>query len=158
MGKINPRLVQQFWRYVILPKELDKCWLWTGAASPSGYGVMSANGEHDRASHRISYLLHVGPIAQGLFVCHRCDNPPCVNPSHLFLGNHKDNAADALSKGRFPLGEKHHNAKLTAEKVREARQRYVPYRVTVKELAAEYGVKEASLYQAINRLTWKHVD
>lgn len=76
------------------------CWVWTGRVRTLGYGVMRIEGR-DTAAHRVSYEIHVGPIPAGLFICHRCDRPPCVNPAHLFAGTPKDNHHDMMTKGRW---------------------------------------------------------
>lgn len=83
----------------------DGCWLWTAGLSDKGYGVLSVNNKSIGA-HRISYEIHNGPIPKGMFVCHACDNPPCVNPEHLFLGTNSDNIKDALKKGLLKIPEK----------------------------------------------------
>jgi len=85
------------------------CWLWTGAANAAGYGRLYVwpEGKHQKA-HRISYELHVGAIPDGMFVCHRCDNPSCVNPQHLFIGTRQDNVDDMNRKGRHRNQKKTH--------------------------------------------------
>lgn len=77
----------------------DYCWLWVGALFKSGYGKFS-RGDRKIRAHRASYELYVGKIPRGMQVLHRCDNPPCVNPDHLFIGTHMDNMLDMESKGR----------------------------------------------------------
>lgn len=79
----------------------DGCWEWMGARTPLGYGQLSAgHGRPPLYAHRIAYELRHGPIPSRRFICHRCDNPPCVNPAHLFLGDARANHADMTAKGR----------------------------------------------------------
>lgn len=112
-------------------------------------------------AHRFSYVLHFGEIPEGLIVCHRCDNPPCVNPRHLFLGTYKDNTQDCIRKGRDshhnpPKGERQHLAKLTEANVREIRAEYAAG-ISIKELTAKYGLVKSSMTSVVKRQTWKHV-
>lgn len=78
----------------------DECWPWTGAVTGKGYGKISLAYRH-RNAHRVAFELWHGPIPDGLLVCHRCDNRPCCNPAHLFVGTAKDNAEDMMAKGRW---------------------------------------------------------
>lgn len=139
------------------------CWLWAGTRSPSGYGRVMHKGKNS-AAHRVSYLLHHGPIPEGLFICHRCDTPACVNPDHLFAGTHMQNMEDAIRKGRlksyfkpgfddYPRGEKHGSAKLTAEKVRQIRQRTEIARI----VAADFGVHHTTVVKIRSGQIWRTV-
>jgi hypothetical protein len=90
------KLEDRFLKFVDVDLE---CWNWTGALSDKGYGRFMLDGRNSHA-HRVAYMLWVGEIPEGLSVCHKCDNPRCVRPQHLFVGSNSDNQQDSVSKGR----------------------------------------------------------
>lgn len=144
---------------------LFSCWPWTAAQDGRGYGIMRVAGHNVRAA-RIAWVLAVGPIPPGLHVLHRCDNPPCCNPSHLFLGTHADNMADMRAKGRAgntahperaARGERHGSARLNATQVNAIRARYAAGGISQPALAAEYGVHQATVWRIVRGLRWTHV-
>lgn len=94
--KIKP-LHERFWSHV---KKTDSCWEWLAARLSNGYGKFSDSTNRTIQAHRFAYGLLIAPIPQGLFVCHRCDNPICVRPDHLFLGTSQENQKDMKEKGR----------------------------------------------------------
>jgi hypothetical protein len=97
-----------------------RCWLWTGATNDAGYGQLRTNNAIEYA-HRMSWEIHHGQITDGLFVCHRCDTPACVNPEHLFLGTHTQNVRDMLAKGRHVSGFVVHRERFTVPRVAPAK-------------------------------------
>ena len=120
----------------------DSCWLWLGGVS-AGYGTVSINGQPTR-SNRASWLLHKGPIPDGLVVCHECDTPLCVNPAHLFLGTHNDNNQDKVIKGRQTCGEAVANSILNADQVEEIRSELARGEKG-RRLAERYGVSPSTV-------------
>jgi len=127
----------------VVVNEMTGCWEWVGAQHkppPENYGRVGFRSRLYR-THRFSYMIHVGPIPVGLWVLHRCDNPPCVNPAHLFLGTSDENIADRDRKGRqrVPKGEDNPHAALTNDQAAEIREKLAAGR-RCSELATEYGV------------------
>lgn len=149
--------ITRFWSKVA---KSDGCWLWTGLRHDRGdYGLIhiSHPRKHKYRAHRFSYELANGPIPEGLCVCHRCDNPPCVRPDHLFLGTNAENHADSAAKGRAyrPRGELCGKAKLTAPQVREMRS--LQGRLSHGEIARRFGVHRATVRGILYGLRWKHL-
>jgi len=133
------------------------CWEWVAARNKTGYGAFAFNGKRGGGAHRAAWVFANGEIRAGLFVCHKCDHPPCVNPDHLFLGTHADNLADARAKGRGARGETHGHTVLTETQVRRVRQLYETGSFTQKEIAARYGVGVGTIGGIVNGKTWRHV-
>lgn len=132
----------------------DTCWLFTGNRNPNGYGMLTIDNKLMTA-HRVSYAHFVGPINDGLCVLHRCDTPACVNPAHLFLGTHKDNATDRGAKNRnnFQRGEATGHAKLTSAQVLAIRASNEKTAI----LSHRYGVCMGSIRLIKARKTWTHI-
>jgi hypothetical protein len=161
-GRVYPPLAERF------AAKVDKspghgpagdCWSWTGAVTDRGYGVIVSRGARLRA-HRVAYELAHGPIVQSggyhwTCVLHRCDNPQCVNPSHLFTGTPKDNWHDMAGKGRNPSHKGEHNeaVKLSESDVRAIRES----KETHAAASRRYGVHETTILRIRCRILWRHL-
>lgn len=136
-----------------------ECWEWTGCLS-LGYGATTRRSVPVKV-HRVAYELWVGPIPDGLCVCHHCDNRACFNPEHLFVGTIADNNRDMTQKGRRrtrPMpGEENPRSILTTDQVLEIKRRYKTDDVTQEQLADEYGVHQTTISHAIIGLSWRHL-
>lgn len=135
----------------------DSCIEWTRGRNEKGYGEVRHQGI-PRLAHRAAYHVAIGPIPEDMGVLHKCDNPPCVRPSHLFTGTHLENMQDCARKNRAisPYGEHHHFAKVTSQQVLEIRSlRLAGY--ILKDLAKRYGITIAAAHHIITRKTWRHI-
>jgi hypothetical protein len=139
----------------------ESCWIWFGTPSPHGYGYIGRGGRIGgmMLAHRMSWVLHFGPIPEGMNVCHDCpdgDNPKCVNPAHLWIGSHFDNVMDKCAKGRQRsrphYGESHGRARLKWEDVLFIREN--PLRLSLKQLIARFGVSRSAVTFAKYGRTW----
>lgn len=143
----------RFFKYV---EKTNKCWNWVGAKSKFGHGRFKIKGKL-YSPHRLIWAWTVGAIPEGKLICHTCDNPACVNPSHLFLGSFSDNMKDAYSKGRMRIpyneGEQIKWHKLTQKQVVEIRK--LSLIKTQTELGEIYGVHRRTIGDVLIGKTWK---
>lgn len=157
MALLTEGIAERFWSKVDPSAGPDGCWLWTAFRDGDGYGKIQIN-RRAHGAHRIAWMFTHGLIPPGRIVCHRCDNPPCVNPAHLFITTVAGNNRDAARKGRKPgrRGEQHPMVKLTATDVREIRRRYVRGVVGYKRLAPDYGITPGAVEKIVKGLTWTY--
>lgn len=179
------KFADHFWKRV---KKTRGCWNWTGFVGHGGYGSVSMVGIPgrsfscvNRASHRVAYTLIFGAIPKGKIICHKCNNPKCCNPGHLYAGTPQTNMEDAMRAGNIACGDKNgmriwrikekklrkgarrrtgitaHDAKLNERDVRIILQCYVSGRFSQIELGKKFGVSCASIHSIVHRKTWKHV-
>lgn len=179
-------LEERVWGKVDKSAGADGCWVWTGEKTRKNYGVMRLGKKNKKVS-RLVYELCVGPIAEGLWVLHKCDNRRCVNPMHLYLGDVRQNAKDATDRNRWATGdrnaarlypdilargekngaytkperrcrgERHGSAKLREGDVVMIRRRYAAGGCTLRSLAADYGVHNRTIQRAITGKKWAHI-
>lgn len=145
-------LRERFWRMVEV-RGLDECWGWKGAVVRTkwGYGKIGAGGKRVVSAHRLSFEINVGPIPDGLFVLHSCDNPPCTNPKHLRLGTASDNFRDAMIRRRGKWHLSYEKAEAIRADAAKTGNRYG----TGVRLAREYGVSSAVISHVLTGNTWK---
>lgn len=141
---------------------LGSCWVWTASCKRKGYGQFRIHSQYYLA-HRIAWELSYGNLSSMVLLCHHCDNPPCVRPSHCFLGTHKENSEDRERKARHPhlpvrvlYGSRHPHAILDEERVREIRKRWADGEGQ-QSLASCFGVSDSTISAVVCQKSWKHV-
>jgi hypothetical protein len=172
-GNLPPRktLEERFWAKVdkngpIHPELKTRCWVWTASTYHFGHGcIVLGDGSGSSSAHRVSWEIHNGKISSKLCVLHKCDNPPCVNPEHLFLGTRTDNHLDMVNKGRLVVdaavylrGDDHQNSKLTEEVVRECRTLHKSGQASIRELAKKHDVSYSTIQRVVTYASWQHID
>ena len=145
--------MERFWSKVARGSA-DECWPWLGGRGRKGYGVFRDGGIN--RSHRVAWELTNGPVEEGQQVLHRCDNPPCCNPAHLFLGDNTVNMADKLAKGRQIHGEAQYNAILKATDIPSIRA-LLRQGVTEEEIGQRYGVSRGAISNIKRKRSWVRV-
>lgn len=153
------------WKLRFLPKveRGSSCWEWQGKRDRNGYGRFKIEYK-EHFAHRLAYEIEFGEIPEGLRVLHRCDNPPCCNPAHLFAGTQADNVADMISKQRDlegrekarRQGERHHKAQLSEDDVRAIRTQRGQGRIC-REIAEDFGVTREAVQSIVDRRKWRHI-
>ena len=160
---MTPKTIANFWSHVY--KAPDGCWEWQGWKNSKGYGRIRFAGNRTHFAHRFSWLIHYGSLPLPEFcILHHCDNPSCVNPSHLWVGTKGENVADMVTKGRWgrgglraantPRGERHGQAKLTETDVREIRRRRAAGEEWT-QLGRAFGVSRTTAASAGRGHTWR---
>jgi hypothetical protein len=165
---VNPKTLQRFWSKV---EKTETCWIWKASKRAKGYGAFvwaTDDGQVIQGrAHRFAYELMHGPIPNDLCALHKCDNPACVNPDHIFIGTKADNNADMRQKGRhvpggthcgksgkWPRAEAHHNARLTMETALQIRADRLSG-LSYSQIAKKHKVSNSSAYKIANNLQWK---
>jgi hypothetical protein len=139
----------------VLPEPNSGCWLWTATVNDDGYGHFGVARSRPEKAHRVSYRLFKGEIPKGLFVCHKCDVPGCVNPDHLFLGTPKANARDRDQKKRTAVGRQNGRAKLTEDLVLSIRS--LSNVSSERQIARLFGIHRSTVNAVLSGRTWSHV-
>lgn len=156
------RLKKSYDKHVI---RKDGCWDWKGPKDKGGYPVMSCRaGIGSDRGHRSSWVIHNGKIPEKMFVCHKCDNPICTNPEHLWLGTHKENNDDKISKGRAkykspPImkGSSNPSSRLSEEQITEIKL-LIGKGLTSRDIGKQYGVSKTTILRIKTGETWKHIE
>lgn len=157
----RPALEERFWQKVDRSGGPTGCWPWQGQHLAKGYGALKVGSLTDGTrrnalAHRISWELANGVAPEGLHVCHHCDNPPCVNPSHLFLGTASENHADKVSKGRQARGERQGSSRLTTADVLRIRALALQGQKHA-DIGSLFGVRQTQVSRIVRRAQWRHV-
>lgn len=151
----TPGHIARFWAKVAPPNDLG-CREFSGAKNEKGYGIVGLYPNTTIHAHRLSYFLSYGTLPESAVICHRCDNPACCEPTHLFSGTKADNNADMRGKGRHSHGVSHYAAKLSPQKVRSIRK-MIGNGATIRQCAQRYCVSHGTIEDVIYGKTWKEV-
>ena len=145
---------ERFWNKVDIT---DGCWEWKGSTNNRGYGSIKIAADKTIGVHRFAYSLMYGSIPEGMCICHHCDNPRCVKPSHLFLGTRSDNMKDSVAKGRMNnRGEENPNSRLFKEDVYEIRRLH-SLGVPQKLLSKMWEIASPQINRIVRMNGWKHI-
>jgi len=158
MKNITKEEKKKFWSKV---DKTSGCWEWVGSKLNirQSYGRVTIQNK-SLLTHRVSYMFRYGDIPKGMCVCHSCDNPKCVRPSHLFLGTQRDNITDRCRKGRSSTvrGKDSPLSKLTENQVRRIRELYFTGKYTHRALSEKYRIGKTQVARIIKRERWRHVN
>jgi hypothetical protein len=167
LPELTPNDIKRFWTFVEMSEDPEACWGWKGTRAKAKkwaygrFGVWKNNRGRMIHAHRIAWLIHTGKDPFPLYVLHSCDNAPCTNPKHLFLGTDLDNKKDAIAKGRFAHngapGERHPRAKFTEAQILEIREAHTSGAMGTTALARKYKVQKKTIWKITSRETWKHI-
>jgi hypothetical protein len=170
-SSIPQRAVNNFWSHLSIAG-LNDCWEWQAYRARKGYGVCSSGVKGVlEYTHRFSWRIHFGPIPVGLHVLHICDNPPCCNPAHLWLGTNADNHQDKINKGHHKLGDKNRfranpeltrgsnnpQSKLTESDIIAIRNEYANSSTTYAKLAQKFNTVPGNIGKIVTRQRWSHI-
>lgn len=149
----------RFWAFVVQGPD---CWTWRGAKHDFGYGLLKGYNRRNEFAYRFSWMIHNGPIPQGLQVLHKCiGQPECTNPRHLYLGTQADNMRDVVAQRRGNWGNargiRNGNARLTTENILAIRQRYAVLPISMAALGLEFHVCATTICRIVNRRAWRHI-
>lgn len=151
------RVWQERFRRKWVANKATGCWEWIGAHVPKGYGIIKIPGtRRQEYSHRLSWMISFGEIPDGKHVLHVCDNPRCVNPEHLFLGDAKTNAWDMRAKKRHLYGEKNAKAILTSKDVLRIKS-LIDFGISQKAISMLFGVSQITISRIKRGLRWPHI-
>jgi hypothetical protein len=146
----NNTFQERFWKKV---RKTESCWVWIGSRAGGTYGdIHKGHGKNIKA-HIASWIMHFGPVPEGLKVLHRCDNYPCVRPDHLFLGTQVDNMRDCINKGRFSTATMF-RGKISKDVANEIRRLYFDCNVTQAALGRAFHLHQTTIWSIVHFKTW----